>query len=72
VARTFRIARVLTADLRFDVLNLLNDSAEEALQTDVQSTQGGTGPALNPTFGLPSVFMDPRRVMLSVRLNFGG
>jgi hypothetical protein len=72
VARTFRIARVLTADLRFDVLNLLNDSAEEALQTDVQSTQGGTGPALNPAFGLPGVFMDPRRVMLSVRLNFGG
>jgi hypothetical protein len=26
---------------------------------------------LNPTFGQPNVFVDPRRVMLGIRLNLG-
>jgi hypothetical protein len=64
----FRIAKTLQAgsagkiDLRLDLLNLLNDSAEEALRSDVLAA---------PTFGQPNVFMDPRRAMLSVRLNLG-
>ena len=45
-----------------DVLNALNDTAEEALATDS---------LISPNFSLPSVFMDPRRAMLSVRLNLG-
>lgn len=49
-------------ELLLDVLNLLNDTAEEALATDN---------LLSPNFGQPTVFMDPRRVMLSVRLNLG-
>jgi hypothetical protein len=62
----FRVSKQLSAgpgsaiDLRVDVLNLLNGSAEEALVSDVASAG---------TFGKPSVFMDPRRLMLSVRLN---
>jgi len=50
------------------VLNLLNDSAEESLQSDVLFNRAGQ---TNPTFGQPNVFMDPRRAMVSVRLNLG-
>jgi len=39
-----------------------NDTAEEALATDN---------FYSPNFGLPSVFIDPRRAMLGVRLNLG-
>ena len=49
-------------ELLFDVLNALNDTAEEALATDN---------LFSPNFGQPTVFMDPRRAMLSVRLNLG-
>jgi hypothetical protein len=45
-----------------DVLNLLNDTAEEGLVTDNR---------FSPTFGQPSVFVNPRRVMLGARLNVG-
>jgi carboxypeptidase family protein/TonB-dependent receptor-like protein len=55
-------------ELLFDVLNALNDRAEEALVTDVLLTE--TVPS-NPDFGQPTLFMDPRRVMLGVRLNVG-
>ena len=49
-------------ELFLDVLNLLNDSAEEALATDNAFTE---------TFGSPAAFIDPRRAMLGVRLNLG-
>src|SRR5262245_46741328 len=49
-------------ELLLDVLNLLNDAAEEAITTDNFFT---------PTFGRGTVFMDPRRAMISVRLNLG-
>ena len=45
-----------------DVLNALNDTAEEAYATDN---------FFSANFGLPTVFMDPRRAMLGVRLNLG-
>ena len=51
-----------------DVLNVLNDTAEEALATDVLLTETIRS---NPDFGQPTVFMDPRRAMLGVRLNLG-
>ena len=57
-----------TVDLRLDLLNLLNDSAEEALVSDVLFNAAGQQ---NPTFGQPTVYMDPRRAMLSVRLKLG-
>jgi TonB dependent receptor/Carboxypeptidase regulatory-like domain len=46
----------------FDVLNALNDTAEEALASDI---------LFSPTFPQPTIFMDPRRAMLSARLNLG-
>ena len=45
-----------------DVLNALNDTAEEGL---------GTDNLFSANFGRPTVFMDPRRAMIGVRLNFG-
>jgi hypothetical protein len=45
-----------------DVLNALNDTAAESIATDN---------IFSPAFGQPSLFMDPRRVMLGVRLNLG-
>jgi hypothetical protein len=44
------------------VLNALNDTAEEAIATDN---------AFNQNLGRGTVFMDPRRAMVSVRLNLG-
>jgi outer membrane receptor protein involved in Fe transport len=49
-------------ELLLDVLNLLNDTAEEALANDN---------LFSPTFALPTTFVDPRRAMVSVRLNLG-
>jgi hypothetical protein len=45
-----------------DVLNLLDDTAEEGLVTDNR---------FSPTFAQPNVFLCPRRVMLAARLNLG-
>ena len=49
-------------ELMMDALNLLNNTAEEALVTDN---------LFSPTFGQPSVFVYPRRMMVSARLNVG-
>jgi hypothetical protein len=63
-----RVSRAITVggagriDLMVDVLNALNDTAEEAIATDN---------AFNQNLGRGTVFMDPRRAMVSVRLNLG-
>ncbi len=62
VAKTFALGHAASADLMFDVLNLTNDAAAEAIQSDN---------LFATTFGQPTQFMDPRRVMLGVRLNLG-
>ena len=49
-------------ELLMDVLNVLDDTAEERLATDN---------FYSPTFGQPSAFVDPRRAMLGVRINLG-
>jgi TonB dependent receptor-like, beta-barrel/Carboxypeptidase regulatory-like domain len=49
-------------DLILDVLNALNDAAEEELASDN---------LFSPTFGQPTVFIDPRRAMISARFNLG-
>jgi hypothetical protein len=49
-------------ELLVDVLNVLNDTAEEAIATDS---------LFNPNFARSTLFMDPRRAMISVRLNLG-
>ena len=69
-----RLSRQVTAgragriDLLLDVLNLLNEDAEESIVSDTQVTELVK---VNPTFGQPNAFVDPRRVMLGVRLNLG-
>jgi len=47
-------------DVLVDVLNLLDDAAEEALATDN---------LFSASFAQPTVFVDPRRAMLGVRFN---
>ena len=69
----FRLSRAVSfagtrIDLLFDVLNALDQTAEEALATDVLLTETVLS---NPDFAQPTLFMDPRRVMLGVRLNLG-
>jgi TonB dependent receptor-like, beta-barrel/Carboxypeptidase regulatory-like domain len=63
ISRPFDLGDMGSIEVIFDVLNLLNDTAEEALATDNQ---------FSPTFGQPTVFVDPRRAMVGVRLNLGG
>ena len=68
VARPITIGGAGRIDLLLDVLNLLNEDAEESIVTDIQVSESAK---TNPTFGQPSVFVDPRRVMLGIRLNLG-
>ena len=62
VSRTMRFGGVGRIELLMDVLNVLNDTAEEALASDNRFASN---------FGQPTVFMNPRRVMMSARLNLG-
>jgi len=62
LSRTIRFGDTGRIELILDVLNALNDTAEEALATDN---------LFSPNFGRPTVFIDPRRAMLSVRMNLG-
>jgi hypothetical protein len=49
-------------ELLLDVLNVLNDTAEEGLASDNR---------FSANFAKPTLFMDPRRVMLGARVNLG-
>jgi hypothetical protein len=62
VSRALLAGRLGRIELLLDVLNVLNDTAEEGLATDN---------LFSPSFGQPTVFLDPRRAMMSVRVNFG-
>jgi hypothetical protein len=62
LSRTIRLHSQTRVELLLDVLNALNEAAEEALATDN---------LYSSNFGQPTVFVDPRRVMLSVRLSTG-
>ena len=62
VSRAIRFGNVVQVELRLDVLNLLNDTAGESVQTDV---------FFDPAFGRANIFMDPRRAMVSVKLTLG-
>ena len=67
LSRAFHLPGSGRIEVLVDVLNALNDTAEESLVSEVQMTEA----AISPTFGLPASFIDPRRVMLGVRVNFG-
>jgi hypothetical protein len=62
VSKTIALGGVGRIELLLDVLNALNDTAGEGLATDN---------LFSPNFGQPTVFMDPRRAMIGVRLNLG-
>jgi hypothetical protein len=62
LSRAFDVGAVGRVELLLDVLNALDDAAVEGLASD---------DLFNTSFGLPTVFMDPRRAMISVRLNLG-
>jgi hypothetical protein len=67
LSRTIDLGGLGHVDLVLDVLNALDDTAEESLVTDARQTETRN----IPTFGRPNVFVDPRRAMVSVRLSLG-
>ena len=62
LSRPISFNRFGRIELMVDVLNILNNKAEEGLATE--NLFAGN-------FGQPTVFIDPRRVMLSARMNLG-
>ena len=67
ISKGVRVPKAGRIDLTLDALNLLNDSAEEAVQTDTLSAATLSA----GTFGRPTQFMDPRRIMFGARLTLG-
>jgi hypothetical protein len=62
ISRAFSFGRTGRIELIADVLNALNDTAEEFIATDNR---------FSPNFGQPIAFVDPRRAMISARVNLG-
>ena len=62
VSKMFSFGGPRRMELLLDVLNILNDTAEEGLVSEN---------LFSPNFGLPTTFMDPRRAMVGFRLNLG-
>ncbi len=62
VSRAFSFGGAARIELMVDVLNALNDAAEESLATDNRFSQN---------FAAGVAFVDPRRAMLGVRVNLG-
>ena len=62
LSRTITFGAGRRVELLLDVLNALNNTAEESLVSDNVAS---------PNFGKPASFIDPRRVMMSVRMNLG-
>ncbi len=62
VSKTVTVGGLGRVEFLMDVLNTFNQATEEQLATDN---------LFSPNFGLPTVFVDPRRVMLGARLNLG-
>jgi TonB dependent receptor-like, beta-barrel/Carboxypeptidase regulatory-like domain len=62
LSRAISVGRVGRIDLIVDILNALDDKAEESIATDN---------LFSPNFGQPVAFVDPRRAMVSARVNLG-
>jgi hypothetical protein len=62
VSKTFSFGGSRRIELLVDVLNVLNDTAEEGLVSEN---------LFSSNFGLPNRFVDPRRAMVGVRVNLG-
>jgi len=68
LSRPIVISGSTRIELLFDVLNALNEDAAESIGNDTLVTETQTAA---PTFGQGNAFVDPRRVMLGIRLNLG-
>jgi Carboxypeptidase regulatory-like domain/TonB dependent receptor-like, beta-barrel len=62
VSRTVQFGGSTRVELLLDVLNVLDDTAEEGVATDN---------LFSVNFGRPTMFVDPRRAMFAVRLTLG-
>jgi hypothetical protein len=62
LSKTILTREAARIDVLVDVLNVLNDTAEEDLESDN---------LFSSNFGRPSAFMDPRRAMFGVRVRLG-
>jgi hypothetical protein len=62
LSRTFHFGGSNRVELLLDVLNALNDTAEEGIATDN---------LFSSNFGRPTTFVDPRRAMIAVKLTLG-
>jgi hypothetical protein len=62
VSKEISLGGQVRVDLLLDVLNALNDASVESLATDN---------FFSTNYGQPTAFVDPRRVMLGVRVNLG-
>jgi hypothetical protein len=62
VSKTVRVGGIGRIEVMADLLNLLNDTAEEGIATDN---------LFSVNFAQPTLFMDPRRAMIGVRVNLG-
>jgi hypothetical protein len=62
VSKTVALGSLGRVEFLVDVLNAFNRATEEGLATDN---------LYSPNFERPTVFVDPRRVMLGARLNLG-
>ena len=62
ISRAFRFSDAGRVELSLDVLNVLNDTAEESIRSASYNAAN---------LGQPDIFIDPRRAMLSVRLDLG-
>ena len=67
VSKTISFRGSGRVELLLDVLNALNDTAEESLATETLATET----SISATFGQPVSFIDPRRAMVGVRFNLG-
>jgi hypothetical protein len=63
LSRTFLAHHQQRIELLLDVLNALNDTAEESIASDNRFSTAA--------FGVASTFVDPRRAMLGVRVSLG-
>ena len=62
VSKSVRLRNVGRVELLVDVLNVLNEKAEEVLVSDVLAAS---------TFGRPRTFVDPVRAMIGARVHLG-
>jgi hypothetical protein len=62
LSKTFSFGGSRRIELLVDVLNVLNDTAEEGLVSEN---------LFSPNFGLAATFVDPRRAMVGLRVNLG-